>query len=39
MNKEPRGISGPKREEVTEGWKNYTMRRFIICTVHHILIG
>jgi len=28
-----------KREEVTENWKNYIMRSFMICNHHHILFG
>jgi hypothetical protein len=27
-----RRIFGPKRGEVTEEWKNYMMRSFMICT-------
>jgi hypothetical protein len=32
-------IFGPKREEVTGGWRNSIMRSFTICTAHKILLG
>jgi hypothetical protein len=34
-NRVLRRIFGPKRDEVTE---NYIMRRFMICTAHHMLL-
>jgi hypothetical protein len=33
-----RRIFGPKREEVTGGWKKCMKRSFIICTLHQILL-
>jgi hypothetical protein len=27
------------RDEITEGWRKLHMKRFIICTLHQILIG
>jgi hypothetical protein len=30
-------IFRPKRDEVTEEWRNYIMRRLLICTHHQIL--
>jgi hypothetical protein len=32
-NRVLRRIFEPKRDEVTGGWKNYTMRRLITCTL------
>jgi hypothetical protein len=37
-NRMLRRMFGPKREEVTGGWKKIHMSRFIICTVHKILL-
>jgi hypothetical protein len=31
-----RRISGLKRDKVTGGWRNYTMRSSIICNVYHV---
>jgi hypothetical protein len=36
-NRVLRRIFGPKKDKVTEEWKDYKMRSFIICTPHHIL--
>jgi hypothetical protein len=33
-NRVLRRIFGPKREEVTRGWKNCIMRSFKNCTLH-----
>jgi hypothetical protein len=33
-----RRISGPKRDEVTGGWRNCIIRSFIIFTLHQILL-
>jgi hypothetical protein len=30
-------IFGPKKDKVTEEWKDYKMGSFTICTPHHIL--
>jgi hypothetical protein len=32
-----RRIFGPKRDEVTGEWRNYIMRRLMMCTPHPIL--
>jgi hypothetical protein len=32
-------IFGPKREDVTGDQEEVQMRSFIICTLHHILLG
>jgi len=32
-NRMLRTIFGPKREEVTQGWKNCILKRFIMCTL------
>jgi hypothetical protein len=32
-NRVLRRILGPKRDEVTEGWRNYITRNFITCTL------
>jgi hypothetical protein len=36
-NRMLRRIFGPKREEVTRGWKTSHNKEFIICTLHPIL--
>jgi hypothetical protein len=38
-NSELSRIFGAPRDEVTGGWRNCTMRSFIICTLHQILSG
>jgi len=38
-NRVLRRIHGPKRDEVTGGWKNYIMRSLVICTAHPTLSG
>jgi len=35
-NRVLRRIFGPKRDEVTGEWKNYTMRSLMLCTRHPI---
>jgi hypothetical protein len=32
-----RNVFGPKKDEVTGKWRNYIMRRLMICTAHPIL--
>ena len=32
-----RKISGPKRDEVTEGWRGLQIEEFMICDSRHIL--
>jgi hypothetical protein len=32
-------IKGLKEEEATGGYRKVHMRRFIICTIHYILLG
>jgi hypothetical protein len=36
-NRVLRKIFGPKREDITGGWRKCIMRSFISCTLHHIL--
>jgi hypothetical protein len=36
-NRVLRRIFGPKRDEVTEKWKNFIMRSLMICNPHPIL--
>jgi hypothetical protein len=38
-NRVLRTIFGLKRDEVTGEWKNYIMRRLMICTAHQMLFG
>jgi hypothetical protein len=33
------GIFGPKRKEVTGGWRKYIIRNFIIRTLRRVLLG
>jgi hypothetical protein len=35
-NKVLRRIFGPKREEVTGGWRKLLMRSFVICTLRQV---
>jgi hypothetical protein len=35
-NKVLRRILGPKRDEVTGGWRNCIMRSFVICILHRV---
>jgi hypothetical protein len=37
-NRMLRRILGPKRDEVTGGWKNYIMRSTVICTTSQYVI-
>jgi hypothetical protein len=32
-------IFGPKRDEVTKGWRKLHEKRFIIFTLHRVLLG
>jgi len=38
-NRVSKDVFWPKHDEVTEDWKNYTLRTFMICTSHQILFG
>jgi hypothetical protein len=38
-NRVLRRIFGPKGDEVTREWRNYTMRSLMIYTLHPILFG
>jgi hypothetical protein len=38
-NRVLREIFGPKRDEVMEKWRSYTLGSFIVCTHHQILLG
>jgi hypothetical protein len=35
-NKVLRRIFGPKRDEVTRGWRNCIMRSFVICNLRQV---
>jgi hypothetical protein len=37
-NRVLRRIFGPKREEVTADGENCVMKRFMICTLHQVLL-
>jgi hypothetical protein len=38
-NRVLRRIFGPKREEVAGSWEDCTVRSFITCTIHQVLLG
>jgi hypothetical protein len=35
-NRMLRRIFGPRRDEVTGGWRNFIRRSFMICTLRHV---
>jgi hypothetical protein len=38
-NRVLRRIFGPKRDEVTGGWRNCIMRSCMVCTLRPVLLG